>query len=110
MSLADARWERKGYQSMKRILAVGLVLLAVVGVAVLAGSAKTASAKPQAGSLVGTGATFFITLPLITPVLFFNLVMGLISAAKVFDSAYVFGSTGGAGAARVSYALVPSFP
>ena len=43
---------------MKRILAIGLVLLAVVGVAVLAGSAKTASAKPQAGSLVGTGATF----------------------------------------------------
>ncbi len=43
---------------MKRILAIGLVLLAVVGVAVLAGSAKTASAKPQADSLVGTGATF----------------------------------------------------
>ena len=58
MSFADARWERKGYQSMKRILAIGLVLLAVVGVAVLAGSSKTASAKPQAGSLVGTGATF----------------------------------------------------
>ena len=43
---------------MKRTLAISLVLLAVVGVAVLAGSAKTASAKPQAGSLVGTGATF----------------------------------------------------
>ncbi len=38
-----------------------------------------------------------VTLPLITPVLFFNLVMGLIGAVKVFDSAYVFGSTGGAG-------------
>ena len=38
-----------------------------------------------------------VTLPLITPVLFFNLVMGLIGAIKVFDSAYVFGSTGGAG-------------
>jgi phosphate transport system substrate-binding protein len=43
---------------MKRTLAISLVLLAVVGVAVLAGSAKTASARPQAGSLVGTGATF----------------------------------------------------
>ena len=38
-----------------------------------------------------------VTLPLITPVLFFNLVMGLIGAMKVFDSAYVFGSAGGAG-------------
>jgi phosphate transport system substrate-binding protein len=43
---------------MKRTVAVGLALLAVVGVAVLAGSAKTASATPQAGSIVGTGATF----------------------------------------------------
>lgn len=38
-----------------------------------------------------------VTLPLITPVLFFNLVMGLIGALKVFDSAYVFGSTSGVG-------------
>lgn len=38
-----------------------------------------------------------VTLPLITPVLFFNLVMGLIGAAKVFDTAYVFGSASGAG-------------
>jgi multiple sugar transport system permease protein len=38
-----------------------------------------------------------VTLPMISPVLFFNLVMGLIGALKVFDSAYVFGSTGGAG-------------
>ena len=37
---------------MKRILAVGLVVLAV------AGRTQTASAKPTAGSLVGTGATF----------------------------------------------------
>ena len=38
-----------------------------------------------------------VTLPMISPVLFFNLVMGVIGALKVFDSAYVFGSTGGAG-------------
>ena len=38
-----------------------------------------------------------VTVPLITPVLFFNLVMGLIGALKVFDSAYVFGSVGGSG-------------
>jgi len=48
------------------------------------------------------GATSFqqfrhVTLPVISPVLFFNLVMGLIGAMKVFDSAYVFGSVSGAG-------------
>ena len=34
------------------------MLLAVVGLAVLGGRTQSASAKPQAGSLVGTGATF----------------------------------------------------
>lgn len=35
-----------------------------------------------------------VTLPSISPVLFFNLVMGVISALKAFDSAYVFGMAG----------------
>jgi phosphate transport system substrate-binding protein len=43
---------------MKRILAAGLVVLAVVALAAFAGRTQTASAKPTAGSLVGTGATF----------------------------------------------------
>jgi phosphate transport system substrate-binding protein len=43
---------------MKRIVLGGLVLLAVIGLAVLGGRTQSASAKPQAGSLVGTGATF----------------------------------------------------
>jgi multiple sugar transport system permease protein len=36
-----------------------------------------------------------VTFPMISPVVFFNLVMGLIGAAKAFDSAYVFGMTSG---------------
>ena len=43
---------------MKRILAAGLVVLAVVALAAFAGRTQSASAKPTAGSLVGTGATF----------------------------------------------------
>jgi phosphate transport system substrate-binding protein len=43
---------------MKRILAASLVVLAVVALAAFAGRTQTASAKPTAGSLVGTGATF----------------------------------------------------
>lgn len=51
-----------------------------------------------------------VTLPQISPVLFFNLVMGLIGALKVFDSAYVFGLTGaglpgGPARATLFYAL-----
>ncbi len=43
---------------MKRILTIGVMLLVVAGIAALGGTTKSASAKPQAGSLVGTGATF----------------------------------------------------
>lgn len=35
-----------------------------------------------------------VTLPMISPILFFNLVMGLIGAMKIFDQAYVFGTAG----------------
>ncbi len=43
---------------MKRYFLAALALLTVGAVAVVAGQAQTASAKPAAGSLVGTGATF----------------------------------------------------
>jgi len=43
---------------MKRALALGLAVIAVVAAAVFAGQAQTAAAKPTAGNLVGTGATF----------------------------------------------------
>lgn len=44
----------------------------------------------------GTWARFrHVTLPLISPVLFFNLVMGVIGALKVFDLAYAFSITQG---------------
>ena len=43
---------------MKRALALGLAVVLVVSAAVAAGRAERAAAKPAAGSLVGTGATF----------------------------------------------------
>ena len=43
---------------MKRYCLAALALLTVGAVAVFAGQAQTASAKPTAGKLVGTGATF----------------------------------------------------
>ncbi len=51
-----------------------------------------------------------VTFPTVSPVIFFNLVMGLIGAMKAFDSAYVFGLTGagipgGPARATLFYAL-----
>ena len=47
---------------MKRWILAAFAVVAVIGLAVFAGRAQTASAKPTAGSLVGTGATFPFTL------------------------------------------------
>lgn len=51
-----------------------------------------------------------VTLPMISPMLFFNLVMGVIGAMKVFDQAYVFGAAmdkvpGGPARATLFYVL-----
>lgn len=52
----------------------------------------------EAAHIDGAGAWArfrHVTLPLISPVLFFNLVMGVIGALKVFDLAYAFGAAQG---------------
>lgn len=62
----------------------------------------------EAAHIDGAGAWMrfrHITLPLISPVLFFNIVMGVIGALKVFDLAYAFGAAQGlipGGPARAS--------
>src|SRR5262249_60814932 len=48
--------------TMKRAFALGLAVLAVVAIAAFAGRTQSASAKPAAGSLVGTGASFLFPL------------------------------------------------
>ena len=49
---------RERGNTMKRALALGLLVTALGAIAAVAGRTESASAKPQAGSLVGTGATF----------------------------------------------------
>lgn len=52
----------------------------------------------EAAHIDGAGAWArfrHITLPLLSPVIFFNVVMGVIGALKVFDLAYAFGAAQG---------------
>jgi multiple sugar transport system permease protein len=52
----------------------------------------------EAASIDGAGSVqrfFRITLPLLTPTIFFNVVIGLIGALKVFELAYVGTNKGG---------------
>ncbi|HMO03371.1 MAG TPA: sugar ABC transporter permease [Kiritimatiellia bacterium] len=67
----------------------------------------------EAASIDGANAWHrfrHVTLPILSPVIFFNLVMGVIGAMKVFDQAYVFGAAmdkvpGGPARATLFYVL-----
>lgn len=58
----------------------------------------------EAAELDGAGVwsrTRHVTLPMLSPVIFFNLVMGIIGALKVFDTPYIMTPNGGT--ARATY-------
>lgn len=79
----------------------------------LAGLQNVPRELHEAAHIDGAGAWArfrHITLPLISPVLFFNLIMGVIAALKVFDLAYAFSITqnlppGGPARATLFYGL-----
>jgi multiple sugar transport system permease protein len=85
----------------------------------LAGLQEVPRQLYEAADLDGAGTWrkfYHVTLPMISPVLFFNLVMGVISALKAFDLAFVASTTaragpgmpdraGGPGRATLFYAL-----
>jgi multiple sugar transport system permease protein len=93
-------WTQSVDWALPALIIMGLWSFGQAMVIFLAGLQDVPTSLYEAADLDGADAlTQFrhVTLPMITPVLFFNLVMGLIAALKVFDSAYVFGSAGGAG-------------
>ena len=69
----------------------------------LAGLSDIPKELYEAADLDGAGrwqAFRFVTLPQMTPILFFSLVTGLIGAMQVFEVAYIFGQGGPDGALR----------
>ncbi len=93
-------WTQSVDWALPALIIMGLWSFGQAMVIFLAGLQDVPASLYEAADLDGANSwTQFrhVTLPMITPVLFFNLVMGLIGALKVFDSAYVFGSAGGAG-------------
>jgi multiple sugar transport system permease protein len=63
----------------------------------LAGLQDSPKTLHEAASLDGAGAWrrfWVVTWPALTPTVFFNLTMGLITALKAFDQAFAFGQSG----------------
>ncbi|BDI32011.1 hypothetical protein CCAX7_40620 [Capsulimonas corticalis] len=66
----------------------------------LAGLQSVPATLYEAASLDGASswAQFrHITLPMLSPYIFFNLIMGTIGALQTFETAYILGNTGGGG-------------
>lgn len=53
--------------------------------------------------------TRYITLPLMTPIIFYNLIIGIISAFRKFTDAYVLGGAGGEGEFYMVYLYQQAF-
>ena len=81
----------------------GVILMSVWGagggmIIYLAGLADVPKSLYEAAEIDGAGALEkfrYITIPQMSPILFFNLVTGIIGAMQVFDVAFAFGSREG---------------
>lgn len=92
------RWLQSPSWAVPAIVLMGLWGVGGGAIIYLAGLQNIPPALYQAARIDGAGAwqTFrHITLPLLTPTLLFTLLIGLIEAFQVFDTAYVLGGSRG---------------
>lgn len=93
-------WTTSPSWALPVLIAMSLWSFGYPMVIFLAGLQTVPRELHEAALMDGAGAWVrfrHITLPLISPVLFFNLVMGVIGALKVFDLAYAFSVVQGIG-------------
>jgi multiple sugar transport system permease protein len=86
--MADSRWAMPSLMVIALWGAIGGSTMVIF----LAGLQGVPTEMHDAASIDGAGSVqrfFRITLPLITPTIFFNLIIGLIGALKVFEVAFV---------------------
>ena len=112
--IAGAAWTTSPTWALPVLIVVSLWGFGYPMVIFLAGLQNVPRELYEAAHIDGAGAWArfrHITLPLISPVLLFNVVMGVIGALKVFDLAYAFSvaqaqpSPGGPARATLFYGL-----
>jgi multiple sugar transport system permease protein len=90
-----------GWEAVPQWSKPGIILMGLWGagggmIIWLAGLQSIPTTLYEAASLDGAGwwSQFFnVTLPMLSPYIFFNLIMGVIGALQTFDSAYILGGT-----------------
>jgi multiple sugar transport system permease protein len=103
------RWLGSPTWAVPSLVLIGLWGVGGGAIIYLAGLQNIPPQLYEAAAIDGAGrwASFrHVTLPLLTPTLFFNLITGLIGAFQVFDTAFILGgSRGGASGALNFYLL-----
>lgn len=98
VGLTGTAWNTSPVWALPVLIVVSLWGFGYPMVIFLSGLQNVPRELYEAAHLDGAGpwARFrHVTLPLISPVLFFNVVMGVIAALKVFDLAYAYGAAQG---------------
>ncbi|QBD83478.1 sugar ABC transporter permease [Ktedonosporobacter rubrisoli] len=98
MGIQPQPWLSDANQARSVLIILSLWSLGAATLIFLAGLKDVPSTLLEAASIDGAGAWrrfWHVTLPLLSPVLLFNLVMGVISSFQVFTQAMVIGGTTG---------------
>ncbi|MGL4336990.1 MAG: carbohydrate ABC transporter permease [Turicibacter sp.] len=92
--LYDPNWVLPSYLIMAVWGASGGLLTYLVGIKDIPGELYEAAQMDGAGLL---RRIWSVTLPLMTPIFFYNMIMGIIAAFRKFSDAYVLGGAGSEG-------------
>jgi len=102
-------WLNSPHWAVPLLVSMGLWAMGGSMILYLAGLQGIPTALYEAAEIDGAGAWRkfrHVTLPMITPVLFFNIVMGIIGSFQVFSQAYVmYGGGGGPNDSALFYVL-----
>jgi multiple sugar transport system permease protein len=103
------RWLQSPAWAVPSVVLMGLWGIGGGAIIYLAGLQNISPHLYEAAEIDGAGPwqkLIHVTIPMLTPTLFFTLITGLIGAFQVFDTAYVLGgSRGGRGKALLFYVL-----
>jgi len=110
IGIADPpRWLQSPAWAVPSVVLMGLWGIGGGAIIYLAGLQNISPHLYEAAEIDGAGPWrkfLHVTIPMLTPTLFFTLITGLIGAFQVFDTAYVLGgSRGGRGKALLFYVL-----
>jgi|HigsolmetaAR202D_1030399.scaffolds.fasta_scaffold26326_1 multiple sugar transport system permease protein len=98
VGLPAPRWLNSPEWSKPSLILLSLWPMGVEALIFLAGLKEVPQTLLEAAAIDGAGPVqrfWHVTLPMITPVILFNLVMGVIYSFQVFDQAMVIGGTSG---------------